>query len=83
MKIAWKDATKVLWTESMKGNLAEENGDKKRGAGRVGGWREEEREPGGESEHWGGRKGGVYMAIISNVSFGYFWVIEGLSWESI
>ena len=60
--------------------LAEKNGDKKRCARGVGGWREEEREPGGEGEHRGGRKGGVYMlAIISNVSFGYFWVIEGLS----
>ena len=50
--------------------LAEKNGDKKRGARRVGGWREEEREPGGEGEHRGGRGGGVYMlAIISNVTF--------------
>ena len=60
--------------------LAEKNGDKKRGARRVGGWREEKREPGREGEHRGWRGGGVYMlAIISNVSFGYFWVIEGLS----
>ena len=59
-------ATKASLTESMKGNLAEENGDKKRSAGWVGGWRKEEREPGGESEHRGGRGGGVYMlAIIS------------------
>ena len=63
MRIAWKDATKISLTESMKGNLAEKNGHKKRGARRVGGWREEEREPGGESEHWGGRKGGVYMLV--------------------
>ena len=63
MKIAGKDATKVSLTESMKGNLAEENGDKKRGARRVGGWREEEREPGGEGEHRGGRGGGVYMLV--------------------
>ena len=63
MKIARKDATKVLWTESKKGNLTEKNGDKKRGAGRVGGWREEEREPGGEGEHWGGRGVGVYMLV--------------------
>ena len=47
----------------MKGNLAEENGDKKRGARRVGGWREEEREPGGEGEHRGGRGGGVFMLV--------------------
>ena len=40
MKIAGKDATKVSLTESMKGNLAEKNCDKKRGAGRVRGWRE-------------------------------------------
>ena len=60
--------------------LTEKNGNKKRGARRVGGWRDEKREPGREGEHRGGRKGGVYMlAIISNVSFGYFWVIEGLS----
>ena len=44
-------ATKVSLTESMKGNLAEENGHKKRGARWVGGWREQEREPGGEGEH--------------------------------
>ena len=31
--------------------LTEKNGDKERGAGRVGGWRKEEREPGGEGEH--------------------------------
>ena len=53
--------------------LAEKNGDKKRCARRVGGWREEKREPGREGEHRGGRGGRVYMlAIISNVSFGYF-----------
>ena len=43
--------------------LAEKNGDKKRSAGWVGGWREEEREPGGEGEHRGGRGGGVYMLV--------------------
>ena len=47
----------------MKGNLAEKNGDKKRSARWVGGWREEEREPGGEGEHRGGRGGGVYMLV--------------------
>ena len=50
-----KNATKVSLTESTKGNLAEKNGDKKRSARGVGGWREEEREPGGEGEHRGGR----------------------------
>ena len=43
--------------------LTEKNGDKKRGARWVGGWREEEREPGGEGEHRGGRGGGVYMLV--------------------
>ena len=56
-------ATKVSLTESMKGNLAEENGHKKRGARWVGGWREQEREPGSEGEHRGGRGGEVYMLV--------------------
>ena len=53
--------------------LTEKNGDKKRCARRVGGWRGEKREPRREGDHRGGRKGGVYMlGIISNVSSDIF-----------
>ena len=48
-------------------NLAKKDGDQEGGAGRVGGDRQEEREPGGDREHGGGEEVHLMMMVIMSM----------------